>query len=154
MLKRNIIVVTILSLFSIGSMLLTPNFSHAQANEAICEGIGAVQGGDTCQDESGSSLSNTVEVVLNILSIIAGIIAVIMLVVSGIRYITSGGDSSAVSGAKNAIIYAVIGIVIVVLSQLIVLFVLNRATSTTNTNVVEQPRRDCTQPGTPRCTPD
>ena len=52
-----------------------------------------------------------------------------MIIYGGFRYITSGGDSGKVTGAKNTIIYAVIGLVIVVLAQVIVKFILDKATT-------------------------
>ena len=53
-----------------------------------------------------------------------------MIIIGGLRYITSGGDSGNVTGAKNTILYAVVGLIVVALAQVIVRFVVNRATST------------------------
>lgn len=98
-------------------------------NDKICDAAGKnckpVAGGST--DRLNSLISN----VINILSLIAGIIAVIMIVVSGFKYITSSGDSAKVSSAKTTIIYAIIGLVIVALAQIIVRFVLGKATGAT-----------------------
>jgi hypothetical protein len=66
--------------------------------------------------------------IVNIFSVVVGIIAVIMIIVGGFRYITGGGSGD-VSGAKNTIIYALIGLVIVALAQVLVHFVLFRATT-------------------------
>jgi hypothetical protein len=52
-----------------------------------------------------------------------------MIIVAGFRYITSGGKQESVTGAKNTILYAVIGLIIVALAQIIVRFVLNKATT-------------------------
>jgi hypothetical protein len=78
-------------------------------------------------------LNTTITNIINILSVIVGIVAVIMLVVGGFRYITSGGSAEAIKSAKNTIIYAIIGLVVVALAQLIVQFVLEKATSTPDT---------------------
>ena len=67
--------------------------------------------------------------VINIFSVIVGVIAVIMIIVGGFRYITSGGKQESVSGAKNTILYAIIGLVIVAFAQVIVRFVLTKATT-------------------------
>jgi hypothetical protein len=66
--------------------------------------------------------------IINVFSVIVGIAAVIMIIYAGFRYITSGGASDKVGNAKNTILYALIGLVIVALAQLIVKFVLNKAT--------------------------
>jgi len=67
--------------------------------------------------------------VINIFSLVVGVVAVIMIIVGGFKYITSGGDSGNVSGAKNTILFAIVGLVIVALAQVIVRFVLNKATN-------------------------
>ena len=51
-----------------------------------------------------------------------------MIIVGGFKYITSGGNDGNVSTAKNTILYAVIGLVIVALAQIIVRYVLGKAT--------------------------
>ena len=78
--------------------------------------------------EATSSVNNIIATVINVFSLVVGVVAVIMLIVGGLKYITSGGDSGNVTGAKNTILYAIIGLVVVALAQIIVQFVLNRAT--------------------------
>lgn len=73
-------------------------------------------------------INTTVDNVINLLSIAVGIAAVIMLILGGFRYVTSSGNQETVKAAKNTITYALIGLVIVALAQLIVNFVLNKAT--------------------------
>ncbi len=86
--------------------------------------------GNNTDISSGSSgITNLITSVVNIFSLIVGMVSVIMIIYGGFRYITSGGDSGKVSGAKNTIIYAVIGLVIVVLAQVIVKFILDKATT-------------------------
>lgn len=86
---------------------------------------------DTSTGEATERVNNIIETVINIFSLVVGVVAVIMIIVGGFRYITSGGDSNGVSAAKNTIVYAIIGLIIVAFAQIIVRFVLNRATSTT-----------------------
>lgn len=85
-------------------------------------------------DENGISAAERIDEivtqVINILSLAVGVVAVVMIIVGGLRYITSGGDSGNVTGAKNTILYAVVGLIVVALAQVIVRFVVNRATST------------------------
>lgn len=98
-------------------------FAGTDAQKAVCDSLGG------CPANDGTNINNILRVVLNILSFIAGVIAVIMIIISGIKFMTSQGDSGKVSSARNTIIYALIGILIVLLSQAIVQFVLNTATT-------------------------
>lgn len=66
--------------------------------------------------------------IIDILSLVVGVVAVVMIIIGGLRYVTSGGDSGNVTGAKNTILYAVVGLIVVALSQVIVRFVVDRAT--------------------------
>ena len=82
-----------------------------------------------CNDaQNGSSLDSIITNIINIFSVIVGVVAVIMIIVGGFRYITSGGESAGVTGAKNTILYAVVGLIVVALAQIIVKFVLTKAT--------------------------
>ena len=67
--------------------------------------------------------------VVSILSIIVGIASVIAVIIGGLFYITSAGDPQKLTRARNTIIYAVIGIAVAAVSQLIILFVLDRVAS-------------------------
>jgi hypothetical protein len=91
-----------------------------------CSGIGLT--GGSCKSSDGASgLNKLVTAVLQILTVVAGIAAVIMIVLSGFRYITSGGDTTKVAGAKSALVYAIVGLFVVALAQVIVHFVLAKA---------------------------
>lgn len=93
--------------------------------------------GDCETDSSGNTaaerIDQIVSQVINLLSLAVGVVAVIMIIVGGFKYITSGGDSGNVTGAKNTILYAVVGLIVVALAQVIVRFVVDRATLTGNT---------------------
>jgi len=78
-----------------------------------------------------SGITSTAKDVVNILSLVIGAVAVIMIIVGGFRYIVSAGAADKVTAAKNTIVYALIGLVVVVFAQLIVHFVLNKATEVT-----------------------
>lgn len=82
------------------------------------------------QGSAEATVNRTIRLVINIISFIVGILAVIMIIIGGLKYITSGGDSNNVASAKNTILYAIIGLVIVALAQVIVRFVLEKATDT------------------------
>jgi hypothetical protein len=97
----------------------------------ICTGIGYAAGdGSNCgaEGEGDAAVQNIISTVVNILSIIVGALSVIFIIVGGLRYITSGGDSAAVQSARNTILYAIVGLLIVIFAQLIVRFVVDRAT--------------------------
>lgn len=104
----------------------------ATANE-VCAGIGGTIGAsgdcDTTGSQQGRSLPELAALIINIFSWVVGAVAVIMLIYAGFRYITGGGDDNSIKSAKNTILYAVIGLVVVVLSQVIVNFVLNQAST-------------------------
>ena len=85
-------------------------------------------------DDSGQTAAQRVDQIvkqiINIMSLVVGVVAVIMIIIGGFKYVTSGGDSGNVSGAKNTILYAVVGLIVVALAQVIVRFVVDRATLT------------------------
>lgn len=78
--------------------------------------------------DASERVSTIIRLVINIFSLIVGVVAVIMIIIGGLKYITSGGDSGNVTGAKNTILYAVVGLIVVALAQILVRFVLQRAT--------------------------
>jgi len=105
----------------------TPNL---QGN--LCGGAQTLQVGeqDACSEtgEAQDRVNDIIATVINIFSVIVGVVAVIMIIFGGFRYITSGGDSGNISSAKQTIIFAIVGLVVVALAQIIVRFVLSRAT--------------------------
>jgi hypothetical protein len=125
MMKKIILLAVMLtSLFSVG---LTPAV-YAQSKADVCEGVGLASGSG-CDAPAGSpTVDNVLKFGLNTLSVVVGIVAVIMIMVSGIRFVTSGGDAQKVASAKNGLLYAVIGLAVAALAQIIVQFVLKKAT--------------------------
>lgn len=102
--------------------------SSGSSGEA-CKAIGAISPeGGTCKDSAGPSVNSLISTAINLLSLVAGVIAVIMLIVSGFKYITSQGDAGSITSAKNSLLYAIIGLVVVVFAQILVKFVLSKAT--------------------------
>lgn len=116
--------------------LAVPVTVHAAptVNDGLCQGASLQINADnnaTCDNgstDATDSVNRIITTVINIFSIVVGVVAVIMIIVGGLKYITSGGDSGNVTGAKNTILYAVIGLVVVALAQIIVKFVLGKAT--------------------------
>jgi hypothetical protein len=83
---------------------------------------------DGTNEDASERINDIIRLVINIFSLIVGVVSVIMIIIGGLKYIMSGGDSSNVTGAKNTILYAIIGLIVVALAQVIVRFVLERAT--------------------------
>ena len=101
-----------------------------ERKKAACEGAAAA-GVTNCgdSDTAKESFKSLIGTVINILSIIVGAVSVVMIIIGGFRYVVSNGDSNSVSGAKNTILYALVGLVVVLFAQVIVAFVIDRATS-------------------------
>jgi hypothetical protein len=110
---------------------LSPALVSADAKTDIQCGVNQASGKD-CNATSNpdTTVNATVRTVINLMSVIVGIVAVIMIILGGFRYITSAGAAEKVSGAKNTILYAIIGLIIVALAQVIVRYVLTKATHT------------------------
>jgi hypothetical protein len=88
-----------------------------------------IQGGVNDVDPEaggGPTLSDQIEIVVNILLFLLGAVAVVMIVIGGIRFATANGDQSAVTSARNTILYAVIGLVVAIMAYAIVNFVLDQ----------------------------
>lgn len=121
-----------------GSLLLSSVGSksqvEAQTRADVCDGIeftgGTCDDPDACANGStaagcaGSTLSTTVQRVVNLFSMFVGIVSVVMIILGGFRYITAGGDSGKINTAQQTIIYAIVGLVVVGFAQVIVRFVI------------------------------
>ena len=102
---------------------------HAQSSADVCRGVGVATGSADCTAPAGSTTVNgVIGTAINILSAVVGVVGVIMIIIGGMKYVTSGGDASSISSAKQTIIYAIVGLAIAAGAQVIVRFVLNRAT--------------------------
>jgi cytochrome bd-type quinol oxidase subunit 2 len=112
--------------------VLAPASVYAQRSieEGLCAGanLNVSGSGSACDGtEASDRVDGILKTVIDIFSLVVGVISVIMIIIGGLKYITSGGDSGNVTGAKNTILYAVIGLVVVALAQVIVKFVLKKA---------------------------
>lgn len=126
--------------------ILSPVVTYAQTEVtpnpqgAFCGGSSTLQFGtaegtdcDTATQGSQDTINTLIANIINIFSIIVGLVAVVMLIYGGFKYISSGGDSGNITAAKNTILYAIIGLVIVAMAQIIVKWVMNRATQASAT---------------------
>lgn len=125
---------------SIASLLFAPvlapvtTYAVEPAPQAsLCGGAETLQFGESgdCTDTGAAeeTVNNLVANIINIFSVVVGIVAVIMIIWGGFKYITSGGDSGNIGTAKNTILFAIVGLIIVAMAQIIVRFVLSRATN-------------------------
>lgn len=137
------VMLTLLATIAFALPLAAPRIVAAQASSACS---GSIQSGLECgtclntqnpdgpgcpSGESASdSVNNILKTVINILSLIVGVISVIFVIIGGFKFITSSGDAANVSSAQKTIIYALVGLVVVALAQVIVRFVLDKATTT------------------------
>lgn len=119
------------AIFSLAGLALAPVMpAMAASKDDVCEGVGAASGSNGCTPTSGVSDINTViRTGLRIFQTIVGLIAVIMMVTAGLRFVTSGGDPTKVTSARNTLLYGSIGIIVVALSEVIIQFALNQASS-------------------------
>lgn len=120
---------TVLTFFTVLTLFLslTPSLVYAATVQDDLQ-IGVNTAAGSTGSEPEDKANGIISTVINTLSAAVGIAAVIMIVVGGFRYITSGGDTTKVGSAKNTILYALIGLIIVALAQVIVHFVLVKAT--------------------------
>jgi len=82
-----------------------------------------------CGAGAGNTVNSTLSLVLNLFSAIVGVIAVVMIIIGGVQYVTSGGSSEKTTKAKDTILFAIVGLIIVALAQIIVKFVLHKAST-------------------------
>lgn len=92
-----------------------------------CSGLSQA-GGTGCGSNPGSSISDLMTNIINLLSIAVGFAAVVMIIISGIRFITAQGEASGIASARSALIYALVGLVIAAMAQIIVHFVFGKVT--------------------------
>jgi len=113
-----------------GALVAAPALAQADIDGNLCAGANLEVGNEDCSSDGdpAEKVNTLIADVINIFSLVVGVVSVIMIIIGGLKYITSGGDSGNVSGAKNTILYAIIGLVVVALAQVIVRFVLERAT--------------------------
>jgi hypothetical protein len=127
--KLRLIAVSLITIFSIVAFSSTA-FAATDARQAVCEGAGIVASSNDCTGDANTpTVDNAISAAINILSSIVGIAGVIMVVVGGFKYITAGGDTNKVGAAKTTIIYALIGLVIAAMAQVLVHYVLFKATN-------------------------
>ena len=130
--KRKILTLLIAftTAFTYAAFVSSPATLQAQTpKDAACQGLELTGAPAGCaQDPNQPSVESTLATVINILSWVVGVAAVIMIIIGGFKYIVSGGNEAGVNSAKNTILFAIIGLVIVAVAQVLVQFVINRAT--------------------------
>ena len=125
MFQRFKVIIIVLLLFSAFVAIPSSHVWAASPKEEACAGVSAA--GGSCTDSG--DVNRVINIVVNMLSAIVGIVAVIMVIIGGFKYVTSNGDSNSIQSAKNTIVYAIVGVIIAALAQVIVRFVLKKATN-------------------------
>ena len=77
------------------------------------------------QNTTGSTLTDTIKIIINVIIGVVGLVAVVMIIVGGISFTTSQGDSGKVAKARNTVLYGIVGLVVAILAFAIVNFVLS-----------------------------
>jgi len=142
-LKRLVPVLSLLSLWLV-PLLAAPVavFAQSATEKGLCAGSNfTVDTAETCDvtvagadgKTATTRVNSIITTIINIFSVVVGVVAVIMIIVGGLKYITSGGDSGNITSAKNTILYAIVGLIVVALAQIIVRFVLAKATGAPTT---------------------
>lgn len=132
--KLKLFFVSILALFSLSPALMPVMASAASSADNLSCGVaGDIAGTTQCDatdtKDADNRINGIIAAAIRIFQVVVGLISVIMIIMGGLKYITSGGDSASVGSAKNTILYAMVGIVVVALAEIIVQFVLNRASN-------------------------
>jgi hypothetical protein len=142
--KIKMILVTVLGATAFLTPLASSGVASAQDIERNLQCGANLQfdpNGNCEVDDAGQTaaqrVDQMVEQIINIMSLVVGVVAVVMIIIGGFKYVTSGGDSGNVTGAKNTILYAVVGLVVVALAQVIVRFVVDRATLSGGTTTAD-----------------
>ena len=90
--------------------------------------VSSDSGGDTvhckCDDGKGSSIRETLELIVEIMGIGVGLLGVVGISITGIQYLTAGGDEAKATKAKRRIIEIVIGLAIYAVLYAIINFLL------------------------------
>lgn len=120
----------------LSAMSLLAPFAVTTSTHALFEGskdqacAGANLNDTGCSANQGEEqVNSTISTVINLLSFLVGVVSVIMIIIGGIRFVTSQGNAQNATSARNTIIFAVIGLVLAAFAQLIVRFVLGKATT-------------------------
>ena len=126
--KLAVLLAITVSLFGL-TFISSPVFAQT-AQDSVCKGIGLVPDGNgECGQGESNGVMDVIAAAINILSLIVGIAAVIMIIVGGFKYVTSGGDTNSIGSAKSTITYAVVGLLVALFAQVLVRFVITRATA-------------------------
>ena len=127
---KTLILLCLLALvFSVGLGTLTyaaPAPAAVDSKGEVCKGAGLVGGGTDCNTTGGPSVQGVIRTSINFLSVI-----VVMIIVGGVKFVTSGGSAEKVASARSTVLYAAIGLIIVAFAQIIVRFVLSKASKAT-----------------------
>ena len=118
--------VSLLPVAGAAALTLPAPIMAQSAQQQVCAGIG-ITGGNCSGSNGALQVNNALALAINLISLIVGVAAIIMIILAGLKFITSGGDTTKVASAKNSVIYALVGLVVVAFAQLIVHFIISKA---------------------------
>ena len=111
------ILLSLIAIFMGGMMVASPAFaacSEAQLKQG-CVSTAILSGGCSCDSGNGDSVTNILQLVIDIMTIGIGILGVIGITVVGIQYLTAGGSEEKTRKAKRRLFEIIIGLVAYVL---------------------------------------
>jgi cytochrome bd-type quinol oxidase subunit 2 len=132
MIKRIKYILAMGLVLGVGTLAFTGARIHAAAIDPkgqACEALGLASTGTNGECSGPNNINSVLKFAINLFSLVVGVAAVIMIIVGGLKYILSQGEGSNTASAKNTILYAIVGLVVVALAQIIVVFVLKKATA-------------------------
>ena len=102
------ILFSILAIFMGGLLVTMPVFADCPEGCVPTAILG--ENGCSCDDGKGSSITDVLSLVINIMTIGIGILAVVGISVSGIQYLTAGGNEEQTRKAKRRIFEIIVGL--------------------------------------------
>lgn len=119
--KRFLVILAIILGVSVGltmPVMAEPEAGDASSTSETSDGGKCVstsilgEGGQYCDDGSGSGIVMVLGIVVNVLTFGIGVAATVGLVLAGIQYLTAGDNAGQVQKAKARIFHIVIGLAI------------------------------------------
>lgn len=105
---------SLIAVFMSSILLAAPTFAMCTEEQEKngCVSTSILGNGCSCDDGTGSSVMDILDLVVNILSACVGILGVIGIVVVGIQYLTAGGSEEKVKKSKRRMFEIIIGLVV------------------------------------------
>lgn len=103
------IIMSVLVIVMGGLMVTAPVMADTGDSNCVETAI-LGDGGESCDDGSGSAIKDILRLVVEIMTVGVGILGVLGITIVGIQYLTAGGDEGKTRKAKQRILEIVIGL--------------------------------------------